>query len=194
MELTKEAIKLPEHVVLDEDYQSRFLQMDFGICIDNEGNYIPQLIELQDFHHFTSFKTYCFKPMKKSYDLPHRFSAHVDGLSRKEYKQMLLDEIIGDTDPKQVVLLEIEPEKQVIYIDFLCAEKMLGLKVLCVSKMKKDGTRLFYLDEDGYEITIKKIYNRVIFDELDKRSDLKREFYFKDKVDIEWVGHPNWFL
>ena len=58
---------------------------------------------------------------------------------------------------------------------------MLGLKVLCISKNEKDGTRLFYLDEDGYEITIKKIYNRVIFDELDKRSDLKENFISKIK-------------
>ncbi|HKL03098.1 MAG TPA: hypothetical protein VJ911_05460, partial [Cryomorphaceae bacterium] len=35
---------------------------------------------------------------------------------------------------------------------------------------------------------------RVIFDELDQRPDLKREFYFKDEVDVEWVGHPNWFF
>ena len=193
-ELTKEAIKLPEHVVPDEDYRSRFIQMDFGICIDEEGNYIPQLIELQGFPSLYFFQDLLLQTYEKSYDLPPRFSAHVDGLSRKEYKQMLLDEIIGDTDPKQVVLLEIEPEKQVTYIDFLCAERMLGLKVLCISKMKKDGKRLYYLDEDGNEVTIRKIYNRVIFDELDKRPDLKREFYFKDKVDVEWVGHPNWFF
>ncbi len=193
-ELTKEAIKLPEHIVPDEDYQSRFLQMDFGICIDEEGNYTPQLIELQGFPSLYFFQDLLLQTYEESYDLPHRFSPHVNGLSRKEYKKMLLDEIIGDTDPKQVVLLEIEPEKQVTYIDFLCAQKMLGLKVLCISKMKKDGTRLYYIDDDGNEVTIKKIYNRVIFDELDKRSDLKREFYFKDKVDVEWVGHPNWFF
>ena len=193
-ELTKEAIKLPEHKVPDEDYRSRFIQMDFGICVDEEGNYTPQLIELQGFPSLYFFQDLLLETYEKSYDLPQRFSAHVDGLSRKDYKQMLLDEIIGDTPPKQVVLLEIEPEKQVTYIDFLCAEKMLGLKVLCISKMKKDGSRLYYLDENTEEVTIKKIYNRVIFDELDKRTDLKRQFYFKDKVDVEWVGHPNWFF
>ena len=46
----------------------------------------------------------------------------------------------------------------------------------------------------GAEVDVHKIYNRVIFDELNKRSDIKREFYFKDEVDVEWVGHPNWFF
>ena len=193
-ELTKEAIKHPDHIVPDEDYRTRFLQMDFGICKDDEGNYIPQLIELQGFPSLYFFQDLLLQTYEESYDLPSRFSAHVDGLSRAEYKQMLHDEIIGSTDPKQVVLLEIEPEKQATYIDFLCAEKMLGLKVLCISKMKKEGSRLYYLDDEGQEITIKKVYNRVIFDELDKRTDLKRDFYFKDKVDVEWVGHPNWFF
>src|SRR5690606_30710259 len=40
----------------------------------------------------------------------------------------------------------------------------------------------------------KRIYNRVIFDELDQRNDLNKEFYFKDEVDVEWAGHPAWFF
>ena len=46
----------------------------------------------------------------------------------------------------------------------------------------------------GKKIGVEKIYNRVIFDELDKYTDLKREFYFKDDVNVNWVGHPNWFF
>jgi hypothetical protein len=39
---------------------------------------------------------------------------------------------------------------------------------------------------------VKRIYNRVIFDELD-RTDLKLDFSFSDDLDVEWAGHPNWF-
>jgi hypothetical protein len=45
----------------------------------------------------------------------------------------------------------------------------------------------------GSEVLIKRIYNRVIFDELDLRTDLKLNFSFSDELDIEWAGHPNWF-
>ena len=100
---------------------------------------------------------------------------------------------MGDEDPNEVVLLEIEPEKQATRIDFLYTEKMLGIKILCLSDLKKKVKSLYYLDEQGSEIQIKRIYNRVIFDELFKRDDLPREFHFSDDVDVEWVGHPNWF-
>ena len=90
-------------------------------------------------------------------------------------------------------MLEIEPEKQHTYIDFLATEAELGIKVLCLSKLKKEGRALYYLNEAGEKVPVKKIYNRVIFDELHQRKDLVREFYFNDDVDVEWIGHPNWF-
>ena len=43
------------------------------------------------------------------------------------------------------------------------------------------------------KIPIKRIYNRVIFDELVKQP---RAFQFNltEDVDVEWAGHPNWFF
>ena len=41
---------------------------------------------------------------------------------------------------------------------------------------------------------MKRIYNRVIFDELGMRTDLKLNFSFSDDLDVEWAGHPNWFF
>ena len=40
---------------------------------------------------------------------------------------------------------------------------------------------------------MKRIYNRVIFDELFHRKDLDLKFQFNDDLDVKWVGHPNWF-
>lgn len=193
-ELTRDAIKHPMLSVPKEDYTSRFIQMDFGICIDEHGDPTPQLIELQGFPSLYFFQDLLTRTFIKHYDIPNRFSTHLNGIKRDAYVAMLKDEIVGDSDPKEVVLLEIEPEKQVTYIDFLGAQKSLGIKVLCISKLKKRGQELFYEDEDGKDIRIRKIYNRVIFDELDQRTDLKSEFHFGDEVDVEWVGHPNWFF
>ncbi|MEJ2004662.1 MAG: hypothetical protein P8X57_06805, partial [Cyclobacteriaceae bacterium] len=63
-----------------------------------------------------------------------------------------------------------------------------------ILKEIKAGKPLYYLDESNNEVTIHKIYNRVIFDELERRRDLDLEFSFGDEVDVEWVGHPNWFF
>ena len=69
----------------------------------------------------------------------------------------------------------------------------MGIKILCISKLIKKGKELFYIDTEGLEVKVLKIYNRIIFDELIQREDLKREFDFLDEVDITWIGHPNWF-
>lgn len=193
-QLTKDAIKHPMLEVPGEDYNSRFIQMDFGVCVDENGDPTPQLIELQGFPSLYFFQDLLTRTFIKHYDIPNRFSTHLNGVKRDTYIEILRGEIVGDTDPKNVVLLEIEPEKQTTYIDFLGAEKSLGIKVLCISKVKKQGKKLFYEDESGQLIHIQKIYNRVIFDELDQRDDIKSEFHFGDEIEVEWVGHPNWFF
>ncbi len=191
---TDNAIKHPTLRVPGEDYHTRFLQMDFGICLDPEGNAIPQLIELQGFPSLYFFQELLSEKYREHFYIPGGYSVFMDDLDRHAYIELLRKVIIGDNDPKNVVLLEVEPEQQVTNIDFLRAHQHLGLKVLCISKLKKSGKQLYYLDEQGKKVPVRKIYNRVIFDELNKRHDLKREFYFKDEVEVEWVGHPNWFF
>ena len=193
-ELTHEALRHEPLQVPEEDYVSRFMQFDFGICLDENGDPTPKLIELQGFPSLYFYQDFLSQKYKKHFDLPQRFSVHLNGIKRDQYIEMLRNEIVGDADPKQVILLEVEPEKQHTRIDFLCAQQTLGIKVLCISKLKKRGKKLFYLDENGHEIQILKIYNRVIFDELNQRTDINREFYFTDDVDVEWVGHPHWFF
>lgn len=179
--------------VPSEDDHTLFLQMDFGICLDENGQPTPQLIEVQGFPSLYFFQELLAKKFQEHFEVPAEFSCYFDGLDADRYLQLLRKAIIGETNPQNVVLLEIEPEQQATYIDFLCAEAYLGLKVLCVSQLKREGKKLYYLDEDGARIPIHKIFNRVIFDELLQRNDLERSFSFKDEVDVEWMGHPNWF-
>ncbi|OBX25579.1 hypothetical protein LX77_00457 [Gelidibacter algens] len=194
-ELTEGAFFNERMKVPNEDAHSKFLQLDFGVCLDAEGKLTPKLIELQGFPSLYFFQELLGRMYRKHYDgIPEDFSQHLNGLTSEEYIELLRQEIVGDTDPKQVILLEIEPEKQATAIDFYATEALLGIKVLCISKLIKKGKQLFYLDDNGSEIQVKKIYNRIIFDELDQRPDLKRAFDFKDDVDIEWIGHPNWFF
>lgn len=180
--------------VPNEDEHSKFIQLDFGICLDGKDEPTPKLIELQGFPSLYCYQDLLGKLYKKHYKLPEHLSIHPLGITSEEFIEKLCTEIVGDTDPKQVILLEIEPEKQATAIDFYCTADLLGIKVLCISKLIKRGKQLFYLDENGKEIKVLKIYNRIIFDELDQRNDLKREFDFKDEVDVKWIGHPNWFF
>ncbi len=96
-------------------------------------------------------------------------------------------------DPENVILLEIEPLKQNTAIDFIITEKITGISPVHIGDVKCEGRRLFY-QKDGKKIPIHRIYNRVIFDELLKRNDLKLDFNLTEEVDVEWAGHPNWFF
>jgi len=180
--------------VPNEDEHSKFIQLDFGICLDENGEPTPKLIELQGFPSLYCFQHLLETMYRKHYDIPEHLSIHPTGITSPEFVALLREEIVGNTNPKQVILLEIEPEKQATAIDFFCTADLLGIKVLCISKLIKKGKQLFYLDDEGRKVQVLKIYNRIIFDELDQRDDLKREFDFKDDVNVEWIGHPNWFF
>lgn len=191
-ELSKGAL-LPGQVVPNEDEHTIFLQMDFGICDDQDGNLSPQLIEVQGFPSLYFFQELLASHYIEHFDIPKGYSHLFDNLSSEEYIALLKQVIIGDTPAEQVILLEVEPTKQTTQIDFWVARDVLGIHTCCVTEILKEGRSLFYLNATGEKIKIKKIVNRVIFDELLTRDDLKRNFSFKDDLDLEWIGHPNWF-
>lgn len=186
---------IPPHLrVPNEDEHAVFLQYDFGICRDPDGNLTPQLIELQGFPSLYFYQHLLAQAYRRHFDIPADFHHLFSGIDREGYLELLHDIIVGDEKPENVILLEVEPEKQNTRIDFWGTRKYLGLKVLCLSKIKKEGRDLYYLDEEDQKVPIHRIYNRIIFDELEKRADLPREWDMLSEVNAEWVGHPNWFF
>ncbi len=179
--------------VPNEDEHPALLAIDFAIFKDDEGNFIPQLIELQGFASLYCYQELLNKAMRKHFDIGDSLESHFNGLDEETYLKKLKEVIIGNSNPENVILLEIEPEKQKTYIDFLCTEKYLGVKAVCLTKIIKEGKKLFY-EKDGRKIPIERIYNRVIHDELAKRTDIKYNFRFTEELDVKWIAHPNWFF
>jgi len=194
--LTDAAFFNEKDMVPNEDDRPKFIQIDFGVCKNEAGKLVPKLIELQGFPSLYCFQELLGHMYRKHFGdaIPKEFSQHINGMTPEEYVELLRAEIVGKTDPKQVVLLEIEPDNQATAIDFYATRQLLGIKILCITDLKKVGKELFYDDENGKSIKILKIYNRIIFDELYQLNDLKTSFNFKDEVDVEWIGHPNWFF
>ena len=132
--------------------------------------------------------------MRKAYPaIPRNWTSSFGGIKDEAYLALLQRTILAESDAENVVLLDIEPEKQKTRVDFAATEKLLGIRPVCVTKVKKHGRQLFY-DRDGREVRIERIYNRVIFDELSQRPGLKLAFRFQDDLDVTWVGHPNWYF
>ena len=132
--------------------------------------------------------------MRKAYPvIPRNWTSSFGGIKDEAYLDLLQRTIVADSGPDNVVLLEIEPERQKTRVDFAATERLLGIRPVCVTQIKKRGRELFY-NRAGREVRIERIYNRVIFDELIRRPDLNLPFRFQDDLDVTWVGHPNWYF
>ena len=190
--LTEKSLELNQKVP-NEDEHTTFLAIDFGICEEN-GVVVPKLIEVQGFPSLYNYQFNLYEKFKNHYPFLKDFTPFINDVTPQEYLD-ILEEIICNNHPKEnVILLEIEPEKQNTKIDFYYCRRDLGIPIVCVTEILKKGKKLFYKNEKGEEIRVKRIYNRVIFDELDLRTDLKLDFNFLDDLDVEWAGHPNWFF
>lgn len=185
---------LPKNLfVPNEDSHTLFLALDFAVCTEKDSEeLVPRLIEMQGFPSLFGYQDFLGNKFKQHYQLPGNFNFHF-AASSSEYWQRLKNEIVGVHDPSNVILLEIDPMKQNTAIDFLVTKKYLGIEPVHLGDLKIRGRKLYY-KKDGNEIQVKRIYNRVIFDELLSKPDLKSDFHLTEEVDVEWAGHPNWFF
>lgn len=178
--------------VPNESSHPEFLIVDLGICVE-DGRLVPRLIELQAFPSLYAFQFMLLGCIRKAFRaIPADWTSAFGGLHDNEYIELLRHTIIGGANPENVILLEIEPEKQKTRIDFACTEALLGIRSVCLTKLRKKGRQLFY-EHDGREVRIERIYNRVIFDELERRPDLAVAFSFQDELEVTWIAHPNWY-
>ncbi len=179
--------------VPNESKHPNFHVVDFAICADGR-RLVPRLIELQAFPSLFGFQLLLLGCIRKAYPvIPRNWTSSFGGIKDEAYLGLLRRTIIADSPPESVILLEIVPEKQKTRVDFAATETLLGIRPLCVTKVRKRGRELFY-DRDGREVRIERVYNRVIFDELIQRPDLNLSFRFQDDLDLTWVGHPNWYF
>lgn len=191
----KERMKgaLPDSVrVPHDDAHTLFLALDFAVCTDGTDELVPRLIELQGFPSLFGYQDFLGNKFRQHYRLPQNLDFHF-GSSSEVYWERLRKAIIGDHDPENVILLEIDPMKQNTAIDFLVTKLHLGIEPVHLGDVILRNRKLFY-KKNGVEIPIHRIYNRVIFDELLGNKDLKTDFHLTEDVDVEWAGHPNWFF
>ena len=179
--------------VPNENRHTSFIAIDFAICKDENGALVPKLIELQGFASLYAYQGYLSETFKKFFPIPDNFQYAFGSENLEGYIADLKKLIVGEENPENVILLEIFPEKQKTRIDFALTEKLLGVKAVCYTKLIKEGRKLFY-EKDGQKIQVKRIYNRLIFDDLQNYPDLETSYHFTDDVDVDWVGHPNWFF
>jgi hypothetical protein len=180
-----------EYRVPNETSHPMFIQVDFGLVRNAQGELKPKLVELQAFPSLYAYQAAMAQTYMDVYGLA-GVSCLLSGLDRNSYEGLLRRAIVGEHDPENVILMEIHPEEQKTLPDFALTEKMLGIRAVCITALKKDGNRLYY-ERDGRKIPVRRIYNRAIVDEL-QRKGVQLAFDFRDELDVEWAGHPNWYF
>ncbi len=191
--LTQKAI--PKHLQVpgETDY-SDFIAFDFGVCVNEKGEYEPQLIEMQGFPTLFAYQVLLDDSYRKHFPVPENYSAFLGGEDRASYIQHLKEIILGLHAPENVILLELFPHEQKTKIDFYCTQELLGIQPVCLTELIQEGKQLFYL-RNGEKTRIQRIYNRIIFDDLFQQPaevQEKGKLLFQD-LEVEWCPHPAWF-
>jgi hypothetical protein len=181
-----------EFKVPSEAPQPMFVQVDFGLVRDASGELQPKLVELQAFPSLYAYQGPLADAYIDVYGLDPRLKYLLSGLETSSYRELLRRAIVGSHDPENVILMEIDPQHQKTLPDFLLTEKMLGVRTVDIVDIRKDGSRLYY-ERDGKRVPIRRIYNRAIVDELE-RKNVTLSFDWRDDLHVEWAGHPNWYF
>lgn len=168
------------------------VQVDFGLVREADGRFTPRLVELQAFPSLYGFQHTLAAVSREVHDLPATCIAHLGGLDDAGYLALLRDVLVGPHDPAEVVLLEIAPEQQKTRPDFAVTEQLWGIQTVDPGDVIVRG-RTLWRRHEGREVPIRRIYNRVIPDELD-RTGHPMAFDYRDDLEVEWVGHPAWYF
>lgn len=182
----------PEFNVPNEDAHPTFVQVDFGLARSGDGRLMPKLVELQAFPSLYGYQTVLAQSYKDVYELDPKLNYLLSGLGEQSYLSLLRRAVVGECEPENVILMEIDPLHQKTLPDFLVTKKMLGIETVCITEIKKERKRLFY-EQQGKRVPISRIYNRAIVDELERKG-VRLAFDFRDDLEVEWAGHPNWYF
>jgi hypothetical protein len=175
-----------------EDPVPRFVQVDFGLVRTPDGTVVPKLVELQAFASLYGFQRALATAYRDAFALPDSLDIFLGGHTSATYEAVVGNAILGGHDPVEVVLMEIEPRFQKTWPDFAITEHVWGVRAVDAASVRKEGHQLFY-DRDGRLTRIRRIYNRVIPDELDRKG-IELPFDYRDDLDVEWAGHPSWYF
>jgi hypothetical protein len=190
--LTNRAIPKGENVP-GENHHSHFIVFDFGICENEDGGLEPQLVEMQGFPSLFAFQVYYPQVINRHFEIYGNFDHYLNDYNDDTYLQFMKEIIVGEHNAENVILLEIKPHEQKTRIDFYCTRDYLNIPIVCLTELEQEGKKLFYRI-DGKKIEIKRIYNRIIFDELSQtKIDHRNVVDITQPFDVEWVPHPNWF-
>lgn len=181
------------YLAADETAHPHFLTADFALIRDARDALVPRLVEMQAFPSVYAYQAELCSAYRAAYALPDSLGVFLHGLSEEGYWSLLKKTIVGDHDPENVVLSELDPLRQKTRPDFEVTARRLGIAVVDIRALEPAGSKLHYRNAAGQLTPIRRIYNRAIADELIARN-VRLPFDWLRSWDVEWAGHPNWYF
>ena len=169
-----------------------WVQVDFGLVRHDDGRVEPKLVELQAFASLYGFQHMFAEEYRSHWNLPPDLDVFLGGLDNASYDRLMQRALLNGHDPEHVILMEIDPEHQKTRPDFLETERRWGVRAVDVRSIVQRGRQLLYRRDDRL-VPIRRIYNRTIVDELQRRG-MSAPFEWRDDLEVEWAGHPNWYF
>ena len=184
---------IPDRYRVPNDHpRPNFMTVDFGLVRGQDGRLSPKLVELQAFPSIFGYQQVANEEYSRVYGLASELDSYLGGVDSESYWDLLRKTIVGDHDPENVVLTEVEPRSQKTLPDFHVYEDRLGVRTVDITALKKEGNRLFHV-VDGRWIPVERIFNRAIVDEME-RKQIRPAFDYRDELQVEWAGQPNWYF
>src|ERR1700743_184664 len=157
--------------VANENNHPHFIALDFGVCSDDDGNIVPKLIELQGFPSLYGFQVKLAETFSDVFEIDdEEWSIYFSGLNQHQYLELLRQTIVGDYPADEVVLMDVNARNQKTFVDFYWTNHYLGTPIVALEDLEQEGKMLFYR-QDGQRKPISRIYNRLIFDEIENNRE-----------------------
>ena len=181
------------------------IQVDFAICKDEHGELTGKVVEQQGFPSLYALMVVQTDALSEELaripGLDRTWSLYYGGLDRTSFISRFRNALLDGNAPEEVVLLDLEPRSQKTYCDFVATKILTGVDAIAPQEIEREGLRLFRRVA-GHRVPIKRIYNRIVFDELAGLSVSQSSasgrsgvmpFDHREDLDVSWFPHPNWY-
>jgi hypothetical protein len=185
----------------DQTPHPHFMTADFGLVRGSDGSLQPMLVELQAFPSIFAFQFVLAENYRAAYELDSSLGFFLGGHTELTFWKKFERIVLRGHHHENVVLLEIDPERQKTLPDFNLTADRLGIRVLNIADVIPEDRpgklpRLCYRDGKRL-VPIHRIYNRVVPTELTDevaQKHIRPPFDYRECFDVEWADHPDWYF
>jgi len=181
----------------NETPHPHFMTADFGLVKTPAGDLEPMLVELQAFPSVFGYQAVLSDTYRSVFKLDESLDHFLSGHTDTSFWKLFANVVLGGHDPENVVLSEVDPYHQKTLPDFLVTAARLGISIVDISslvRIEQPGSPPKLFRRDGERLVpVHRIYNRAIVDELIRRN-VELPFDYREPLDVEWAGHPNWYF